>query len=97
MDDAGVVDRAGQQTVTCARTQKHLAAIGLDQSAVGGQGVELALLHLQAQQLAACKVQAHCVACTQRHGAAGGTHVTLVRDTVTQQRHVSALGCVDLA
>ena len=72
LNDAGVVDYAGQQAVAGAGAQQHLAAIGLDQPAVLGQGVDLVLLYLQAQQLAAGKVQAHGAARAQSHGAAGG-------------------------
>ena len=93
----GVVDHTGQQTVTRTSCQKHLPAIGLNQPAVLGQRIDLVAGDLQAQQLAARKVQADRAARTQRHRAAGGVDAALVRNAVTQQGDIAALGCVDAA
>ena len=97
LNHTGVVDHTGQQTVTRTGAEQHLPAIGLNQPAVLRQGVDLIAGDLQAQQLAACKVQAHRAARAQRHRATGGADIALVGHAVAQERHVPALRGVDAA
>ena len=87
---AAVVDHAGQHAVARAGAQQHLAARSLDQPAVVGQRVELALLNLQPEQAAAAEVQADGAARTERHRAQLRADGALVDDLLAQQRYIAA-------
>ena len=97
LNDTGVIDHTGQQAVARACAEQHFPAIGLKQSAVVGQGVDLVAGDLQAQQRAAFKVEADRAARAQRCCAAGGVDAALIGDTVAQERDIAAVCSVDLA
>ena len=94
---AGVVDDAGEQGVLRAGTHQDLATISLEQTAVGSQAAQHALVHLQVQQAVATEGQCRSAARAQRHRTQPGGDDALVADLVAEQGDVAAVGRMDRA
>ena len=90
---ARVVDRIGQQVARRLGAHEHLAAIGLQQSAIGQQGMGHAFVHAHAQQLISQNVQRHGLTCRHGHAAQRGLYNALVVSLCAQQGHIAAVGC----
>ena len=92
LDDARVVDDAGQQGIAGASAHQHLAAIGADQAAVLGQVVQGALIDLQLQQARAVKAQGGGVAGAQGNRAQACRNAALIAHLPAQQGDIAAIG-----
>ena len=92
LDDARVVDDAGQQGIAGASAHQHLAAIGADQPAVLGQVVQGALVDLQLQQARAVKAQGGGAAGAQGNRAQACRNAALVAHLPAQQGDIAAIG-----
>ena len=97
LDDAGVVDHAGQHGVLRTRGQDHGAAVGLDQAAVFHQIIERALVDLHVDQAVAGERQGHVAASAQCHTARRRTDDAVVADAVADKGDVPAIGRRDTA
>ena len=92
LDDARVVDDAGQQGIAGAGAHQYLAAIGADQAAVFGQVVQGALVDLQLQQTRAVKAQGGGAAGAQGNRAQACRNAALVAHLPAQQGDIAAIG-----
>ena len=97
LDDASVIDHAGQQFVPGACAHQHGTAVGADQAAVLAQVVQRALVHLHLHQAVALEAQRDGAASAECHGAKLCGYGALVADAVAQQRHVAAIARRDIA
>ena len=97
LDDARVVDDAGQQGIAGASAHQHLAAIGADQPAVLGQVVQGALVDLQLQQARAVKTQGGGATGAQGNRAQACRNVALIAHLPAQQGNIAAIVCAQRA
>ncbi len=72
LNDAGVVDHAGQQRFLGASIQNHHAAVSLDQTTVFHQRIQSALVNLHADQAVFGKGQGYVAASTHGNPAFQG-------------------------
>ena len=90
-DHTGVVHHASQQRIPGAGTHDDQPAVGLDQSAVFGKGIQGAFIHLQMHQAVAAERERGGTAGPQRNGAQFRDDHALVTDRPAEQGHGPAV------
>ncbi len=92
LDDAGVVHRTLQQAPRRLGGQQYMAAVGMDQAAVPGQGVNRALVHCDIEQTVTGHIKGETVAGGERYRAEPGRDHAFIAYVGAEQDHITAIG-----
>ena len=97
LNDARVIDHAGQHRIPGASRKPYRATVGLDEAAIFGQVVQGALLDLQIDQAIAGKRQRDVAARAQRHRTRCSINAALITDRIADKGNIAAMGRIDRA